>query len=343
MRQVLIVSHADADGHVIAEQVRRNLTAIPSFNVSTVVDPERTKDHTTWTKLDMIPEIESKDIVFFVDLMFAPASFSGEADALVEFVLARPETAFFVLDHHPLPLRRLNRAQNLHTVYRPDVFDCTFGFSTHLMVIAALLEKPQATRIGSLVQPDDAALAKGLKRAAAPGASPDGVLAGDKLLALLRHDCWAELEALGRDDPKYHYIPRGRRPTGAPTSSLVKRLVALATELLDSATKPRRRSHRTQPGRTPMSYDFGTAVDQSPPTPHIETADRRDLEAIVTLLELAAICLTTGPDSSFTKQQLLDEARRIGGDDIDLDENDVNIVLGKAGFLRKIGGRLRMK
>lgn len=92
-----------------------------------------------------------------------------------------------------------------------------------------------------------------------------------------------------------------------------------------------------------MSYDFETTTSQSPPTPYIETSDRRDLEAIVTLLELAAIYLTTGPDSTFTKKQLIDEARRIGGDDVDLDESDVNIVLGKAGFLRKIGGKLRLK
>lgn len=92
-----------------------------------------------------------------------------------------------------------------------------------------------------------------------------------------------------------------------------------------------------------MSYDFDTASDRSPPTPHYERSDRRDLEAIVTLLELAAICLTTGPDSAFTGKQLIDEARRIGGDDIALDESDVNIVLGKPGFLKKAAGKLRMK
>ena len=92
-----------------------------------------------------------------------------------------------------------------------------------------------------------------------------------------------------------------------------------------------------------MSYDFDSIGDQSPPTPYIETSDRRDLEAIVTLLELAAICLTTGPNVTFTKAQLLAEARRLAGEDIELDESDVNIVLGKAGFLKKIGGKLRMK
>lgn len=338
MKRVLVVSHADADGHVIAEQARRNLAAVPTFEVSTVVDPARTMDHRTWTKLETLPEIDANEIVFFVDLMFAPKSFAAEADALVEFALARPKTSFFVLDHHPLPLRRLQRASNLHPVYRPDVYDCTFGYSTHMMVIAALLET-QPSRTETWIQPDDDALVKGIKRAAAR----NGPLAGDKLLALLQHDCWTELEELGRDDARFHRLPRGLRPLGAPISSLMKGLVDLAAELLDSAAKPSRRSKHHQPRRTPMSYDFDAVTDRSPPTPHYEPSDRRDLEAIVTLLELAAICLTTGPDSTFTKKQLIDEARRIGGDGIELDESDVSIVLGKPGFLKKVGGKLRMK
>lgn len=339
MKRVLVVSHADADGHVIAEQARRNLAAIRTFEVATVVDPARTKDHRTWTKLEEIPEINDNEIVFFVDLMFAPVSFATEADALVEFALARPQTTFFVLDHHPLPLRRLYRAPNLHPAYRPDVYDCTFGYSTHLMVIAALLEAPQPTRTKTWMHPDDAALAKGIKRAAAPG----GMLAGQKLLALLQHDCWTELEELGRDNPRYHRLPRGHRPASDPVSDLMKRLVDLAAELLDSAARSTRRFKHRQPGRTPVSYDFDAVSDPTPPTTHFERSDRRDLEAIVTLLELAAICLTTGPDSTFTRKQLIAEARRIGGDGIDLDESDVNIVLGKPGFLKKVAGKLRMK
>lgn len=92
-----------------------------------------------------------------------------------------------------------------------------------------------------------------------------------------------------------------------------------------------------------MSYDFDAASDRTPPTPHFERSHRRDLEVIVTLLELAAICLTTGPDATFTKKQLIAEARRIGGDDIDLDEDDVKNVLGRPGFLKKVDGKLAMK
>lgn len=337
MKRVLVVSHADGDGHLIAEQVRRNLTAVPAFEVATVVDPQRTQDHKTWTKLETIREIDSCEIVFFVDLMFAPASFGREADALVRFVGERPAKRFFVLDHHPLPLRRLEQAPNVRAVYRPDVMDCTFGTASPMMVIAALLEK-QPTRARALKRPSDDLLAMGIKRAAAPG----GPLAGPKLSALLQFDCWGELAELGRDDPSYHRLPRGRRPAGQPISEVMRRLERLAADLLESRKPPPvlREDHLA---RSPMSYDYDVA-EQAPAASPITPSSPRDLEAIVVLLELAAIYLTHGPDSTFAAEQLLAEARSIGGEEIPLEETDVQIVLGKAGFLRKVpGGRFQLK
>jgi hypothetical protein len=338
MKRVLVVSHADADGHVIAEQVRRNLEAVPSFRVTTVVDPVRTKDHRTWTKLDAITEIEVSEIVFFVDLMFAPSDFATEADALVQFVSARPTKQFFLLDHHPLPLRLLSRARNLRPVYRPDVVDCTLGPPTWMMIIAALLEK-QETRARKIKKPVHDVLAKGMQRAAAPG----GPLVGEKLMALLHFDRWAEIEELGRDDAAKHPLPRGRRPSDAPISKVLAKLDQLASDLILSLKNPTRGPGKSQPpARSPMSYDLEVA-EQGIRAPAITPAGPRDLEAIVMLLELGAIYLTQGPDSTFTTEELLAEARRIGGDEIVLDEKDVRIVLGKAGFLRKESGRLRLK
>ncbi len=92
-----------------------------------------------------------------------------------------------------------------------------------------------------------------------------------------------------------------------------------------------------------MSYDFEAGTGTEPPTPPIPTANRQDLEAIVTLIQLAAICLTPAPDASFTVDQLLAETRRLGGDDIKLDERDVRIVINTARFLKKVDGRLRLK
>jgi hypothetical protein len=333
VKQVLIVSHADADGHVIAEQVRRNLVMVPSFDVSTVVDPKRTKDHRIWMNLETLSEIETSEIVFFVDLMFAPPSFAAEAEALVDFALQRPTKEFFLLDHHPLPLKRLSRAWNLHSVYRPDVVDCTFGHASWLMVIAALLEK-QPTR--SIANAEQLLLAKGVKRAAAIG----GPLAGDKLLTLMRFECWGELMELGRDDATFHRLPRGRRPTKDPLSDLMHQLDRLATDLqLSSPGEGITRLKRS----VAMSYDLDLVPNGVSPAPIITPSDPRDLEAIMILLELAAISLTEDPDSSFSMEQLLERAREIGGSAVRVDENDLKIVLGKAGFLKKEGGRFLLK
>ncbi len=332
MKQVLVVSHADADGHVIAEQVRRNLDAVPSFDVSVVVDPERTKNHRTWTKLDALPEIERASIVFFVDLMFAPASFATEATSLVEFAKARPDKRFFVLDHHPLPIRLLSQAGNVRALYRRDVVDCTFGNPSWMMCIAALLEK-QPTRATEFVQPIHKELAQGIRRAAAPG----GPLAGDPLLALLHFGCWNELIALGRDDAENHYLPRGRRPSRWKPSEPMSSLVRLAGELLGSGKRAKTPLARKAKH---VSYDFDVEPNCIPPKIPLDVhrpspSQGTDLEAIVTLLELAAISLTSEPGDQFTAAQLLDEARTIGGNDVTLDDVDVMIVLDKAAFLAK--------
>jgi hypothetical protein len=336
VKEVLIVSHADADGHLIAEQVRRNLAAVPAFRVSTVVDPVRTKDHRTWTRLDGITEIETADLVFFVDLMFAPASFVAEADALVDFVRQRPEKRFFLLDHHPLPLERLRRAPNLRAVYRSDVVDCTFGQPSWLMVIAALVEK-QPTRVRA-ENANQRLFAEGIKRAAAPG----GPLPGDKLLALLRFGCWGELLELGRDDREFHRLPRGLRPSSGPTSDVLERLDKRATDLLKASCVKGSRGEEER--SRAMSYDLDLLDTEVLPAPSYAPYRHDDLEAIVTLLELAAIYLTPDPDSSFTQRELIDKARELGGDEIIPDEVDLKIVLGKAGFLKKLSaGRFRMK
>jgi hypothetical protein len=327
MRPVLVVSHADADGHVIAEQVSRNCRRA-GFDVNTVVDPSRTKDHKTWTKLEGITEIEDAEIVLFVDLMFAPSSYAAEAQALVDFAVQRPQKRFFVLDHHPVPKRLLERAANLHSAYRRDVVDCTFGTPSWLMGIAALLEK-QPTRVREVAGEHHRLLAEGIRRAAAPG----GGLAGPKLLALLRAECWDALVALGRDERSHHRLPRGRRPRVWQPSAAMEELDALASRLLRPNTVSRR-GQPTQEGKTQMSYDLEFPVSSIASKADVVQMDGSDLETIVILLELAAISLTSKPGDTFTNEQLLAEARELGGR-ATLESADVDIVLEKASFLKK--------
>ena len=304
---------------------------VPTFDVSTVVDPARTRDHGTWTKLNAITEIERSEIVFFVDLMFGPDSYATEANALADFALARPAKCFFVLDHHPLPVSRLSRAPNVHAVYRRDVVDCTFGKASGLMVLAALLEKQKQPTRARAQRPEHAILVKGIMRAAAPG----GPLPGEKLLALLHFERWAEIAWLGADAAVFHRLPRGRRVRDDAPSETLQELDNLAMQLLKA-------NHHTR--RNPVTYELESTSDWVPRTPDIRNCGSADLETIATVLELAAICLTDTPDSSFTEKELLAKAHELAGEGCNLRDIDIKIVLGKAGFLKKVGkGRLRLK
>lgn len=90
-----------------------------------------------------------------------------------------------------------------------------------------------------------------------------------------------------------------------------------------------------------MSCDLEGSVPVFRP---VAAAHPTDLEAIVMLLELAAISLTKGPESTFTATELIEEARRIGGDECPLDERDARIVLVYVKFLQRVGaGRLRLR
>ncbi len=340
-QSVLVVGHADADGHIIAEQTRRNLALIDTFDVKTVVDPLRTRDHKAWLKLDSIREIEHADIVFFVDLMFAPASFAEEAGALIDFVSSYPDKKFFLFDHHPLPLRRLEAAKNLRVIYRPEVFDCAIGPRSGMMVVAAICEKQQA-QVADIRDSTHEVLAEGMRRAAALG----GDLNGDKLLALLRANCWSELLELGYDAREHHKLPRGRRPSEYERSPALRKLNKTATELLSS--KGRRPSAAGSDMSKAMAYDVDVSQERySYESGHRARSNRvsspRDLETIITLLEIAALSLTTEEGATFTRDQLIREAKETGGPQIDLRDEDIDIVLQKQGFLVKVGKELRLR
>ena len=73
------------------------------------------------------------------------------------------------------------------------------------------------------------------------------------------------------------------------------------------------------------------------------TGRARDLETIVTLLEVAALTLTTAPEVTFTHAQLIGKARELSGNQIDLQEEDIDIVLKKQSFLERAGSELRLK
>ena len=342
-QSVLVIGHADADGHLITEQVRRNLSLLNCFDVKAIVDPNRTQDHKVWNRLDGLTEIEDADIVFFVDLMFAPMSFDAEAQALVSFVNRHDGKRFFLLDHHPLPLRHLSAADNLRVIYRPDVFECAIGPRSGMMVVAALCER-QAPKVSDITKPIHKDLAVAMRRAAALG----DVLPGERLLTLLQFDCWSALAELAGEDSSLHYLPRGRRPLNRPRSEALKQLDETAEELMSGFARAPQ-SHRHSGEAENMSYDVGIAQEkftiESGRRTRVrnEHAHSRDLETIVTALEVAALSLTTSPGATFTRDRLISEARDLVGDNIELHEEDIGIVLKKQSFLKRSGKKLCLR
>jgi hypothetical protein len=95
-----------------------------------------------------------------------------------------------------------------------------------------------------------------------------------------------------------------------------------------------------------MPWDFQEGDDRSAPKfLGIKPADPRDLETIVTLLEVAAIFLTPKQGSSFTKEELLIQAQILGGEECRIREDDFNIVFPFCGhlFQKLPGSRLELK
>jgi hypothetical protein len=208
-----------------------------------------------------------------------------------------------------------------------------------MMIVAALCER-QIAEVSDMKNPIHEMLAIGVRRAAAPG----GPLPGEKLLALLKADRWESILQLGEDEPEYHRLPRGRRPNSQLPSDILVSLEREADALLahqDTQGPPAPRIMR----RSSMSYDAAVGEERfsydttGQRTLQAKTARARDLEAIITLLELAALSLTTAPGTTFTIEQLIEEARDTAGDDISL--RDVNIVLkkGKTAFLQHVAGK----
>lgn len=77
--------------------------------------------------------------------------------------------------------------------------------------------------------------------------------------------------------------------------------------------------------------------------PH-DPNEARDLEVVVTLLELAALDLTTTTNVMFSRQELFDRARSLGGTQVEVHELDLLIGLRSARFLtRHPGGRYSLK
>jgi hypothetical protein len=93
-----------------------------------------------------------------------------------------------------------------------------------------------------------------------------------------------------------------------------------------------------------MSADLDLYPD-GPPRVTTYVAHPTDLEAIVTLLEIAAIELTPNPSATFTSDELIGKACALGGSELPIDPADAAIVLDYSSFMFEKAGddRLRLR
>jgi hypothetical protein len=119
----------------------------------------------------------------------------------------------------------------------------------------------------------------------------------------------------------------------------------VATKLLHGAVNPSQKK-----GETSMSYD--TDIDNEKLS--IKSGKRQlrknadtsphDLGVLTTVLEVAALTLTTEPGKTFSFDELMKEAREIGGKSLKLDARDAEIMLKKPTFLKPVGkGQYRLR
>lgn len=68
-------------------------------------------------------------------------------------------------------------------------------------------------------------------------------------------------------------------------------------------------------------------------------SDGRDLETIVSLVEIAAICLTTVNKRTFSRDELLNEVRVCAGPDMVLHDIDFDLVMPGMRWLKHERGK----
>lgn len=212
----IVFGHADADGHLAAEQSRANLQA-KGINVRKVVVSPETNSYRFWERAFPSLDFSRIQLVVAVDIAFSFRKPDRSLEALLQAVDNYPRTQFVVIDHHPLK-QPANSRSNLTLIEVDSVYDCCFGTpSDELMAVAAICDGDGQT-IRSRRSFEFEKRAIGVRRAAADM----GGVAGPKLMGLLRLRQWDFFEALAEEPAEFHRQARGRRTANSLTSPLLK-------------------------------------------------------------------------------------------------------------------------
>lgn len=220
-RRSLVFAHADGDGHLAAEQSRRNLLE-RGDDVTVFVHPLCTRNWRFWEQHFQEADFGDAETVYVVDIMLNAKQPLESYEAIVKRVEREPDRRFVVIDHHPV-LGLPDPPKNLDLEFVGSVFECCVGEPSDLMVIASICD-PDEEPVKSRISDEHRLRARGLKRAV----SERGVLAGEPLLYLLRKEFWAVFEELAREPADFHRTMYGNRVDKTPSSPLLQMAYAIA-------------------------------------------------------------------------------------------------------------------
>lgn len=211
----VVFGHADADGHLAAEQSRRNLEA-EGITVRETVVSQATRSHRFWEHGFPSYRLDGIALVVVVDIAFSFRSPESSLEALLEVVDSSPGTRFIVVDHHSL-LRPISERPNLTLREATSVFDCCYGAPSEELMVPAAICDGDAAAVRPRINETFQKWAVGVRRAAADRTG----LAGSKLMALLKGSRWDLLEALASEPKHLHSSVRGwRRASCLPSPAL---------------------------------------------------------------------------------------------------------------------------
>lgn len=221
-KTALLFAHADGDGHLAAEQSRRNLVEDGYDVQEVVVDPALTRNWRFWSQHFQEADLGNSEHIFVVDIMLAGKEWQDNCAALLKRVRAEPHRQFHVIDHHPVSIgERLPK--NLEITFTKSVYECCYGGSSELMLIASICDRDEEP-VQNMLTPRHRRLAAGIARAV----SDRGVLAGAPLLHLLRNECWGVFEKLADEPADYHRTFYGNRTAKEPLSPFLQIAHAVA-------------------------------------------------------------------------------------------------------------------
>ncbi len=208
----IVFGHADADGHLAAEQTRDWLVRL-GVDVTTVVSSE-TRNYRFWGKLSEF-DLSGYGIIVVVDIAFDFRDPAHSLSRLLDVSDRHLQTQFIVVDHHPLAHPRVPR-HNVKLVEVADPYDCCLGApDSELMEVAALCDGAPTAIVPT---PKLRRRALGVKRAAADV----GGVAGEGLLQLIRERRWDFFEELADEDKAMHLSARGVRRSASEPSPLLE-------------------------------------------------------------------------------------------------------------------------